>query len=42
MWVTLSLVMVVIVLPAAAALGVSGYRKTDGALKSLATAFKFD
>ncbi len=43
MWVTLSLGAVfVVLLPVAAALSVSGYRKTDDMLKSLATVFKFD
>ncbi len=42
MWVTLSVAMIVIVLPMAAALTVAGHRQMDDALKSLATAFKFD
>ena len=43
MWVTLFLMAVLVLLLAvAAALTVSGHRKMDDALKSLASAFKFD
>jgi hypothetical protein len=43
MWVTLTLgVVFVVLLPVATAFSVSGYRKTDDALKSLPNVFKFD
>lgn len=43
MWVTLTLVLVpVVLLGVAVALGASGHRKLDHDLKSLAACFKFD